>query len=93
VWWRTRNPRKRYNEGPVADVLCLVLFLVFLGGLWCGCVLGIPRKRYNQGPVADVLCLVLFLVFLGGWGVVAYLGFQGGDIIRVLYPTDSQVRS
>jgi hypothetical protein len=28
----TRNPRKRYNQGPVSDVLCLVLFLVFLGG-------------------------------------------------------------
>jgi hypothetical protein len=39
-----------------------------------------------------VLCLVLFLVFLGGWGFVAYLGIQGGDIIRVIYPTDSQVK-
>ena len=52
-----------------------------------------PDCHRTHLNVSDVLCLVLFLVFLGGWGVVAYLGFQGGDIIRVLYPTNSQVDS
>ena len=39
----------------------------------------------------DVICLLLFLAFLGGWGAVAFLGIRGGDISKVIYPTDSQV--
>jgi len=38
----------------------------------------------------DVICFLLFLVFLGGWGAVAFLGIRGGDISKVIYPTDSQ---
>ena len=40
----------------------------------------------------DVICLLLFIAFLGGWGVVAFFGIQGGDIDKVIYPTNSQVR-
>jgi len=38
----------------------------------------------------DCLCLLLFFAFLCGWGVVAFLGIRGGDISKVIYPTDSQ---
>ncbi len=46
MWLRTRNPRKRYNQGTVSDVLCLVLFR---GGLGCCCVLGIPVRDIKPG--------------------------------------------
>eukprot|EP00092_Neocalanus_flemingeri_P022536 GFUD01024438.1.p1 GENE.GFUD01024438.1~~GFUD01024438.1.p1 ORF type:complete len:770 (+),score=149.75 GFUD01024438.1:193-2502(+) len=54
------------------------------------------HEHNNDSPLTkrrsctDVLCLILFLVFLGGWGAVAFLGIQGGDISKVIYPTDSQ---
>jgi len=50
----------------------------------------------NKSPVVkkrsctDIICLLLFIAFLVGWGAVAFLGFQGGDISKVIYPTDSQ---
>ena len=47
----------------------------------------IKKKR----SCTDVICLLLFFVFLGGWGVVAFFGIQGGDIDKVIYPTNSQV--
>merc|ERR1712013_352591 len=52
--------------------------------------------EHNKSPMVkrrsctDVICLLLFLVFLGGWGAVAFLGIRGGDISKVIYPTDSQ---
>jgi hypothetical protein len=46
----TRNPRKRYNQGPVSDVLCLVLFLVFLGGWGVVAYLG-----FQGGDIIRVL--------------------------------------
>jgi len=63
-----------------------------------------PEKDYgeayfhepNNAPMVkkrsctDVICLLLFLCFLGGWAAVAFLGFRGGDIDKVIYPTDSQ---
>jgi hypothetical protein len=45
VWLRTRNPRKRYIQGPDSDVLCLALFL---GGLGCGCLPGIPGRDITR---------------------------------------------
>jgi len=64
-----------------------------------------PGKKYGdpysedqnrQGHIikkrscTDPLCLLLFLAFLGGWGFVAYMGFMGGDIQKVIHPTDSE---
>jgi len=63
-----------------------------------------PEKNYgepyfhepNNAPLVkkrsctDVICLLLFLCFLGGWAAVAFLAFRGGDINKVIYPTDSQ---
>jgi len=46
----------------------------------------IKRKR----SCTDVICFLLFLAFLGGWAFVAFLGFRGGNIDKVIYPTDSQ---
>jgi len=46
----------------------------------------IKKKR----SCTDVICLLLFIAFLGGWGVVAFFGIQGGDIDKVIYPTNSQ---
>jgi len=63
-----------------------------------------PEKDYGQAyfnephgarPVikkrscTDPLCLLLFLAFLAGWVLVAVMGFMGGDISKVIYPTDS----
>ena len=48
----------------------------------------IEKKR----SCTDVICLLLFIAFLGGWGVVAFFGIQDGDIDKVIYPTNSQVR-
>jgi len=45
----------------------------------------VQRKR----SCTDLICLLLFLAFLGGWVFVAVLGFRGGDINMVIYPTDS----
>jgi len=49
-------------------------------------VSAIKRKR----SCTDIACLLLFFAFLCGWGAVAFLGFKGGDINKVIYPTDSQ---
>ena len=49
----------------------------------------IVKKR----SCTDVLCILLFVAFLGGWGVVAFFGMKDGDITKVIYPTNSKVRS
>ena len=46
----------------------------------------IEKKR----SCTDVICLLLFIVFLGAWGAVAFFGIQGGDIDKVIYPTNSE---
>lgn len=64
-----------------------------------------PEKNYGksyytsephvESPVTkkrsctDPLCFLLFLAFIAGWVAVAVMGFMGGDISKVLYPTDS----
>ena len=56
------------------------------------------HKTEGEGPLVkkrsctDCVCLLAFVAFMGGWGFVAYLGMMTGDIRRVVYPTDSQVR-
>ena len=65
--------------------------------------MGNPDKTYGEvyrddgnNPIekkrscTDVICLLLFIAFLGAWGAVAFFGIQGGDIDKVLYPTNSQ---
>ena len=66
--------------------------------------MGNPDKTYGEAyrddgnnPIekkrscTDVICLLLFIAFLGAWGAVAFFGIQGGDIDKVIYPTNSQV--
>jgi hypothetical protein len=57
VAYDTRNPRKRYNQGPVFGAV----------PRWIGVWLRTrnPRKRYNQVPISYMLCLALFLCGLG----------------------------
>ena len=44
-----------------------------------------------QRSCTDVLCLLVFVAFLAGWAAVAFLSVRGGDINKVIYPTDSDV--
>uniref|UniRef100_A0A1L8DEG2 Choline transporter-like protein n=2 Tax=Nyssomyia neivai TaxID=330878 RepID=A0A1L8DEG2_9DIPT len=47
-----------------------------------------------KGPLkhrscTDVICLLLFILFLIGWSIVAFYGYQNGNLNRLIMPTDS----
>jgi len=48
-----------------------------------------PNSPIAKRSCTDVLCFFLFLAFLGSWAAIAFFGIRGGDISKVLNPTDT----